>query len=166
MRRKNVIPLVPELVPEPLWGRSAHKMLGSKAVWKQQIRGDAMADARNSCSVCKSSDGRMTCHEKWSYDDRQFIATLLGFEIHCAKCDLVVHAGRAFNLGYGAAVISHLCAINGWDPEHAMAVIQDAMDVWTKRSRKRWKIRVESALIKRYPELVALQRFSPPPVAY
>src|SRR5258708_22864638 len=80
MERRKIALLMPELVPGPLWGRSAHKMLGNKAVWRMRIRGDTLAEANNRCSVCKSSEGRMTCHEKWGYDDRQFVATLLGFE--------------------------------------------------------------------------------------
>lgn len=43
---------VPELVPSPLWGRSASKMLGTRAVWKKQIRGNALAQANNRCEVC------------------------------------------------------------------------------------------------------------------
>jgi hypothetical protein len=158
--------LMPELVPGPLWGRSAHKMLGNKAVWKKQIRGDTLAGANDCCSVCKSSDGRMTCHEKWGYDDKRFVATLLGFEIHCSNCDLVAHAGRAFKLGYGEAVISHLCAINHWDIKHSVTVLKHAMDVWIKRSEEEWRIKVASNLVEQYPELAALPRFVPSPTAY
>jgi hypothetical protein len=158
--------LMPELVPGPLWGRSAHKMLGNKAVWKKQIRGDTLADANDCCSVCKSSEGRMTCHEKWGYDDKRCVATLLGFEIHCSNCDLVVHAGRSFKLGYGEVVISHLCALNNWDIKHAVAVLNHAMAVWMKRRKREWRIKVASSLMERYPELAALPRFVPSPIAY
>ena len=166
MNRKDAALLIPELVPEPLWGRSAHKMLGSKAVWKRQIRGETLAEADNCCSVCKSGEGRMICHEKWGYDDKRFVATLLGFEIHCSNCDLVAHAGRAFKLGYGEVVISHLCAMNHWDVKHAVSVLKHAMDIWMKRSRREWRIKVTPLLVARYPELAALPRFVPPRIAY
>jgi len=166
MRRNNSAPLIPELVPGPLWGRSAHKMLGSKAVWKKHIRGDTLADSNNCCSVCKSSGGRMTCHERWGYDDKRSIATLVSFEIHCSNCDLVAHAGRAFKLGYGEIVISHLCAMNRWDIEHAAAIVRKAMNVWIERSKKNWRIEVASNLIESYPELAALPGFVPPPILY
>lgn len=166
MECRKIALLMPELVPGPLWGRSAHKMLGNKAVWKMRIRGDTLAEANNRCSICKSSQGRMTCHEKWAYDDKQFVATLLGFEIHCSNCDLVAHAGRAFKLGYGEVVISHLCAMNQWDIKHAVTVLKHAMDVWMKRSKKEWRTKVASSLVKRYPELAALPKFVPPPAAY
>ena len=47
---KKKMLLLPELVPGPLWGRSAHKMLGNRAIWKKQIRGDALTRASNRCS--------------------------------------------------------------------------------------------------------------------
>jgi hypothetical protein len=166
MERRKTAPLMPELVPGPLWGRSAHKMLGSKAIWKKQIRGDTLAEAGNRCSVCKSSEGRMTCHETWGYDDKQLVATLLGFEIHCSNCDLVAHAGRAFKLGYGEAVISHLCAMNHWDIRYAVSVLKHAMDVWGKRSNKEWRIKVAPIVVERYPELSSLPGFVPPPISY
>ena len=141
-------------------------MLGNKSVWKKQIRGDTLADANDCCSVCKSSDGRMNCHEKWGYDDKRLVATLMGFEIHCSNCDLVAHAGRAFKLGYGETVILHLCAINHWDTKYAVTVLKHAMNVWIRRSEEEWKIEVASYLVERYPELAALPRFVPPPTAY
>src|SRR5580698_155442 len=108
----------------------------------------------------------MTCHEKWNYDDRQSVATLVRFEIHCSNCDLVAHAGRAFKLGYGAIVISHLCAMNQCDIKHAAAILKQSMDVWIERSKKDWRIEVSSNLVERYPELAALPGFVPPPIAY
>jgi len=166
MERRKAALLMPELVPGPLWGRSAHKMLGSKAIWKKQIRGDTLAEAGNRCSVCKSSEGRMTCHEKWRYDDKELIATLLGFEIHCSNCDLVAHAGRAFKLGYGEVVVSHLCAMNHWGIKHAVSVLEHATDVWMKRCEEEWRIKVAPYLVERYPEVTGLPRFVPPPTAY
>jgi hypothetical protein len=157
MNRKNVALFIPELVPEPLWGRSAYKMLGTKAIWKTHIRGDTLANSNNCCSVC---------HEKWDYDDRRSVATLVRFEIHCSNCDLVAHAGRAFKLGYGAIVISHLCAMNQCDIKHAAAILKEAMNVWMERSRKDWRIMVASSLVERYPELAALPEFVPPPIVY
>lgn len=166
MERRKTAQLMPELVPGPLWGRSAYKMLGSKAIWKKQIRSDALVEADNRCSICRSGQGRMTCHEKWGYDDKQCVATLLGFEIHCSNCDLVAHAGRAFKLGYGEVVISHLCAMNHWGIKHALTVLKHAMDVWMMRSEEEWRIKVASYLLERYPDLAALPRFVPPPTAY
>jgi hypothetical protein len=78
----------------------------------------------------------------------------------------VAHAGRAFKLGHGDTVISHLCATNRWDIKRGMAVLEEAMDVWMERSQKDCRIKVAPSLVKRYPELNALPRFVPPSVAY
>lgn len=104
----------------------------------------------------------MTCHEKWCYDDKLHTATLVGFEIHCSNCDLATHSGRAFNLGYGDIVISQLCAVNRWKPEEAVNALKDAMKIWEKRSKRKWKIKVAAVLVSRYPELKALPKFDPP----
>jgi hypothetical protein len=42
--------LVPELVPKPLWGKSAKNTLGPTA-WKQ-IRQDVLAAAEHACEMC------------------------------------------------------------------------------------------------------------------
>jgi len=50
--------------------------------------------------------------------------------------------------------------------EHAAAIFTGAMNVWIERCKKDWRIKVVSSLVERYPELAALPRFVPPPVAY
>jgi hypothetical protein len=166
---KKKLLLLPELVPGPLWGRSAHKMLGNRAIWKKQIRGDALTRASNRCSFCKSDEGRLICHDKWQYNDKQSIATLIGFEIHCSACDSVTHVGRAF---MGASneereevlrfVILHLAQVNKCKPEMAQKILMAAMDQWIKRSNMKWTIEVAATLVEQYPELVALPEFVPP----
>jgi hypothetical protein len=56
--------------------------------------------------------------------------------------------------------------MNQCDIEHAAAIFTGAMNVWIERSKKDWRIKVASSLVERYPELAALPRFVPPPVAY
>jgi hypothetical protein len=161
MQPKKPNRIMPELVPAPLWGRSASKMLRGRAAWKV-IRQDALSQAQECCSICGSGEGQLSCHDKWQYDDKKCTATLAGFEVHCANCDSVVHAGRAIKLGYGEIVVSHLAAINGWNAKRAIEVLQEAMDVWRNRSAKDWSIVVAPALLKRYPALTALPSFVPP----
>jgi hypothetical protein len=165
MARPKKAPIMPELVPQPLWGRSASKMLRGKAAWKT-IQQDARAKTNGFCVVCGSDKGQLSCHDKWKYEDKTSTATLVGFELHCQNCDSVAHAGRAIKLGYANVVISHLCALNGWDHERAIEALGSAMDVWHERSRKRWKVVVASALVKKHPELAALPKFFSPPANY
>jgi len=162
---KKKAPIMPELVPAPLWGRSASQMLKGKAAWKT-IRQDALSESKDACKKCGGTNGQLSCHDIWKYDDKRGIATLIGFEIHCSPCDSVAHAGRAIKMGYGEMMIGHLCMLNGWEPDHAFAVLQEAMDIWERRSQKKWRIAVAPSLLKRYPELAELPKFQPSPAAY
>lgn len=143
-------------------------MLGQRVAWKKQIRPDALAVAKNRCSVCGSADGRLICHDKWRYDDKKAIATLVGFEIHCSLCDATTHVGRAAQLGPVEEVLleilNHLCNVNRCKPKEAEAILESAMALWQKRSQKEWTIKIAAPFVKQYPELAALPEFVPPPI--
>lgn len=167
---KKTFALAPELVPAPLWGRSAYRMLGTRAIWKKKIRPDALAAASKRCCLCGTADDRLICHDKWQYDDEKAIATLAGFEIHCGMCDTVTHLGRAMQgdnpREVFLAALAHLCAVNQCPPEAAQELLADALAVWERRNKKRWTIKVAAPLIRLYPELAALPEFVPPPPTY
>ena len=155
--------LTPELVPAPLWGRSAYRLLGRGAHWKA-IRRDTLQAASHRCSICGSDKGQLSCHEKWRYNERRATATLIGFEIHCSDCDAVTHAGRATALGLGDVVVRQLCKLNGCTAPQAKRMIEAAIVVWEKRSAKLWKVVVAAPLLKAYPQLQVLQAYNQPPV--
>ncbi len=160
--------LAPELVPVPLWGRSAYRMLGSRGIWKKKIRPDALAHANNRCSLCGSNGDRLICHDKWQYDDSRAIATLIGFEIHCANCDAVTHAGNAYRLGpqdeIMGLILSHLSTVNQCSVEEAVKLLSSALSRWEQRSKKNWTVKVDAVLVKKYPELAGLPDFVPPQI--
>ena len=163
MGSRKMYRLVPELVPRDLWGRSAFQMLKGKAAWTKKIRPNAIAAAGNRCQICDDTADVLVCHDKWNYDDKTRVATLIGFEIHCKTCDAVTHVGRAAQMGdpdqvLRKAVIT-LCAVNECDPPEAMKIIVDALDLWMKRSKKKWKVTVSPKLLKGYPELKELTSF-------
>lgn len=167
---KKTFVLIPELVPAPLWGRSAYRMLGQRVIWKKKIRPDALTAANNRCCICGAADGRLICHDKWQYDDKNATATLAGFEIHCGMCDTVTHLGRAMQgddpREVFLAALAHLCAVNHCPPNAAQGILADALAVWEQRNKKKWTIEVAAPLVKRYPELAALPEFVPPPLSY
>lgn len=152
--------LQPQLVPKPLWGISARRKLG-RGSW-QHIRQDAIKAARQSCEICGESPNAiygdpLTCHEVWRYDDILATATLLGFEIHCPKCDLVTHMGRAMAHGFGDDALDQLCRVNGTTRLEAKQIYTDAMALWQKRSVKKWRVKVAKTLLRRYPQLTKLE---------
>ena len=155
------------MVPSDLWGRSAYRMLGGKAAWRKQIRPDALAKAKDQCETCGESSGSLICHDKWVYDDKKAIATLSGFEIHCRGCDSVTHIGRMVAIGADPTpIFEHLCRVNKCKFQEAVTTIDDAAVLWEKRDKKKWKIVVAPALLKKYPELAALPNFKPAVAGY
>jgi hypothetical protein len=158
--------LVPELVPSSLWGRSAYRMLGTRAPWTKKIRPDALAKAKSRCEICGAKEGRLICHDKWVYDDKKAIATLSGFEIHCGNCDLVTHLGRMIQVSdnpesVALAAVIHLNQVNGCKTLQSTGLIREAYAVWEVRNKKTWMIRVAAELVNSYPELAGLPQFVP-----
>src|SRR5712691_9288507 len=99
--------LQPQLVPSPLWGINAHKLLGRGSAWKR-IRSDALEASGHRCEICGETPSPiygdpLICLELWRYDDNRATATLIGFEIHCSACDKATHMGRAMEVGQGDA---------------------------------------------------------------
>jgi hypothetical protein len=146
--------LVPELVPRPLWGISAPRALNKSTAWKA-IRKDTIAEAGNRCLFC-STDTRLECHDKWKYDDKNCVATLVGFEIRCKMCHMATHIGRARKLGFLAEAVMHICSVNGCTPDDVRKIVDAEMPRWERRSKKRWTVVVAPTLLKRYPSLQAV----------
>ena len=120
-------------------------------------------------SLCGSTNEQLICHEKWRYDDKQGITTLVGFEIHCPNCDdALTHRKRlSTNLLLReilALLCLLLCEVNQCSPEMSVELLSHALMQWEQRNRKSWKIEVGAALVKKYPELARIVgvRSTPP----
>jgi hypothetical protein len=153
-------PFVPELVPAPLFGRSAYRMLEKRKAWKI-IRQDALGKAGQCCEACGTTQGQLSCHEKWDYDDTEATATLVGFEISCQLCHMISHAGRSISHGFKSELIAHLCKMNECTEAEALGIIDAAMAQWRERSKRKWTIRISPAMRKLYPDLGRLPNFVP-----
>ncbi len=80
-------------------------MLKGKSAWTRKIRLDAIAAAGAECQLCADNAATLVCHERWKYNDKTNISTLIGFEVHCRACDSVTHIGRAAKMGDGEQVL-------------------------------------------------------------
>jgi hypothetical protein len=147
--------LLPELVPKPLWGISAYRLLGRGKAWKA-IRQAALEAAGQRCCICRSTGSGLTCHERWAYDDRRGIAMLTGFQIHCRNCDAVTHMGRAAARGLAEHAMAHFCRVNGVTKEKAREAFSSAMSVWRSRNRRAWTTEVAGPLVELCPQLAVL----------
>lgn len=149
----RLLKLVPRLVPRPLWGLSAKRLL-SQSQWRQ-IRSDVLAKARNTCAVCGSSrKTRMVCDEVWSYN--QAVATLTGLRILCPDCDAVVHIGQTSLRGFGDVARDHMASVNGLTVTGADRIINRHFARWRELSKQGWEIAVAQDLLATYPALTAL----------
>jgi hypothetical protein len=144
--------LLPELIPEPLWGVSAYRVFGKTKPWKE-IRQETLENAGNRCESCEADGPQLACHDKWKYDDKTRVATLIGFEIRCILCHSATHIGRAIELGFEQDAIRQLCKVNRCTEREVEEMIVAAMSQWEERSEKKWTIVIAPALLKRYPRL-------------
>lgn len=159
MHRSRRLKLQPKLVPEPLWGISAYRLLRRGARWKQ-IRRDTLEALGHLCSVCGAASPPLSCHEKWNYDDRTRTATLTGFMILCAACDAATHMGRAVLHGQSDIALKQLCRVNGITLAEAKQLFLKTRMVWQERSHKKWRVAVARSLLKKYPQLKVVTRSS------
>lgn len=142
---------------------SAYRLLHRDKNWRR-IREDALETAGYKCEICggikELSRGiTLICHELWDYNDKKRTATVAGFEIHCFLCDLATHIGRAMKTGGSEKAIRQLRKVNGISREAVLELYDKAMEVWEKRSKKKWKVKVSQALLKRYPALALMNNY-------
>ena len=144
--------LMPELIPAPFWGVSAYRHFGKTKPWKE-IRQDTLANADYRCESCEADGPQLACHDKWKYDDKTRVATLVGFEIRCLLCHNATHVGRAIELGFEQDAIQQLRKVNRCADREVVEMIAAARSQWEKRSEKKWTVAIAPALLKRYPRL-------------
>jgi hypothetical protein len=154
-RRYADLKLAPALVPKPLWGLSAYRLLSRGASWRQ-IRGDTLQAAGHRCSICGQPAGRLTCHERWDYRDATGLAVLIGLDARCDLCDAATHMGRASAHGNRQIALTQLCRVNRIGRAEALDIFEGEMAVWKARSHRRWRVAVDGELLRRYPQLRVL----------
>ena len=151
--RARHLKLRPRLVPEPLWGLSAYRLL-KQSQW-QRIRRDALAAAASACAICGAiRDKGMVCDEEWVYEGD--VARLIGTRIICPDCNGVTHIGRAGLAGYGDVALEHMARVNGITVREAQRLVALDAEEWHQRSRGVWTVAVASDLLARYPFLSVL----------
>ena len=144
--------LAPELIPAPLWGVSAYRKFGKTKPWKE-IRQDALNETGHKCGTCNADGPQLSCHDAWSYDDKKSVATLVRFEIRCQPCHNATHVGRANALGFKQDAYAQLRRVNKCSEQEVDEMVQAAMEVWERRSKKCWTVTIAPELLNRYPRL-------------
>jgi len=131
-----------ELVPKTSWYNNLRKILpGSE--W-DRIRKEAYRNANYRCEIC-GQEGRLSCHEIWSYDDIESIQKLEGFQALCDDCHMIKHIGFA---GIQASkglldmdkLISHFMKVNNVNADDFKIHKAKAISTWAERSRREWTV--------------------------
>jgi len=56
------------------------------------------------------------------------------------ECHEVKHMGRAGAMGRARQAIQHLMKVNGWSEDDALAYVEVAFEVWSRRSQEEWTL--------------------------
>jgi 5-methylcytosine-specific restriction endonuclease McrA len=131
-----------ELVPKKAWNKSLSELLPRK-VWNG-IRESIIRDNGKKCQICGDTEGIMSLHEIWNYDDVTHIQKLDGFILLCSLCHHVKHIGLAGILAKQGKldfnkVINHFCSVNGCSEKEYREHVKNAFAIWRERSLFQWK---------------------------
>jgi hypothetical protein len=142
------VKLLPELVPQPVWGRTLAKLL-PKNKWSE-IRKQELLRAKGKCEIC-CSPSRLACHEKWDYreEDGCHFQILAGFEILCSRCHALRHLGRSLavigkNEKALQKLVEHFKKVNEISDFPAAETLfwksyGSALKIWEERSKFTWE---------------------------
>ncbi len=157
------IVLAPRLVPRPLWGRSAARLLDEDR-WRA-VRAVVVDEHDGACAVCGHRQRRwMVCDEDWRYallgrgtTDERGHARLVALRLLCPRCDRVVHLGhtesRHGSRGADEA-LAHGARVNGIGVADMRLLAEAAFEAWARLSAVRtWTVDVDADLEARVGDL-------------
>lgn len=147
--------LLPVLIPRPLWGINAHDLV-ERDCW-EKIRRDTFLRDKKRCVIC-GKQGPLECHEVFTFDDANGIATLARLESRCSTCHACNHLGRLYKRnppGFKQALV-YLAKINKMQPQEVIDLVKDAFKLHKARTRP-WEMKVAEELLRCYPELQRLE---------
>jgi hypothetical protein len=147
--------LIPVLIPRPLWGINAHRLLAGEQ-W-QRMRRDTFSRDNHQCVICQQQR-QLECHEVFSYDDNTGKAVLERLESRCPNCHDCNHLGRLRKKdpeGFKRALV-RISDINNMKPKEVILLVKEAFLLHSTRTRP-WEVRVAPDLLNAYPELAKLE---------
>lgn len=137
------------MVPEPIWGWNLRSNDGLGKYRWGKLRQSILNARGPSCAICGSTE-KPHGHEVWVYQEgpRRGIARLVEVEIVCRDCHSIHHWGVSTRLGFQGAMpieelkrlVRHACKINNWKIPDFQRHADEAMEIWSQRSKLRWKV--------------------------
>lgn len=128
-----------DLVPKTSWAHNLSQQL-PKSDWNK-IRKHVYEQSNNVCEVCGcvGPKGRVDAHERWAYDDKNRVQTLVKISALCPNCHMSSHMGFARVQKKEDIAMAHLAWVNLWTEEECDTHASNAFQVWFKRSQHEWK---------------------------
>lgn len=132
--------LTVELLPSSTWGHNLRSVL-SRAEW-DKVRYKCYVEADYTCEICGGKGKRhpVECHEKWVFDDKRHVQTLVGVEALCPSCHLVRHIGRAYSVGQGEKALRWLAKVNGITLQEAEKYLSASLAEWQYKNKFVWAV--------------------------
>lgn len=132
-----------DLVPASCWFTNVRSCV-SQADW-ERIRRMIIKRAGERCEICRVREDRdderwLEAHERWDYDDSTKVQTLKRIICLCTDCHRTTHYGFAMVNGDSHWVFDFLMDITGMDATAANTHINEAFDLWEKRSASYWEL--------------------------
>lgn len=167
----------PRLVPRPLWWLSLARLARIDPyvldlidysrydvlerwhkIWFDRIRENIAKGVK--CEICNKNTAKYV-DEIWEYDilGDKGIAKLVGLQIICDYCNLVIHYGYATVRGESARAFKWFMEINKLSVDEAKKIINDAFEAWRNQSRiSKWTFSLDY-IANLYPDLEAELEF-------
>lgn len=138
----NNFKLTYELIPLTSWFANIRTAMPRKK-W-DILRRQVYTDYGYRCGIC-TNQGRLSCHEIWSYDDINHIQKLIGFIALCDNCHSVKHMGfsniRAKQGQLDMSIIeAHFMGVNNCSKEDFEKYNEIAFQQWEERSKYSWNV--------------------------
>ena len=138
---QSLRPLFIDMIPSTCWFSNLSSELTPNE-WTL-IKKKASARAGYCCEICAGRGPKwpVECHERWAFNTSTRVQTLLGVSALCPDCHEVTHFGFARVQDRDAVAKQHLMKINSWTATQANQHIDDADELWLKRSSvEDWKL--------------------------
>jgi len=134
-----------EPIPESTWGISLANLL-PPPVWND-LRKEVYEGFNYTCAICKATDKQLHCHERWSFDDKNRIQKLLGFQCLCVDCHSIRHWGRtvaeAHKNGDSEILVrltKHFCDVNDCTTAAFSLYKVEIGDMMQKRNKHKYRV--------------------------
>lgn len=140
IREKKRKLLLIEVVPKTAWFSNLRSEL-TWAEWKL-VQQKTFRKAHGVCEICgkRGLNGRLDCHEQWSYGLDSGVQTLDGTIALCPSCHEVKHWGLTGIRGRLEQAQRHIMQINGWTEGQVDKHVVAARNEWVERSKIEWRL--------------------------